>query len=46
MKFYPPSLSLLHEAPDEICNLVRCGIEREMTRIEDVDFQGYFILIE
>ena len=29
---------LLHEAPDELRNLIRCGIEREMARIEDVDF--------
>ena len=29
---------LLHEAPDELGNLIRRGIEREMTRIEDVDF--------
>jgi len=28
---------LLHEAPDELRNLIRCGIEREMARIEDVD---------
>src|SRR3989442_1722447 len=28
---------LLHEAPDELRNLIRCGIEREMTRIEDVE---------
>src|SRR5207302_6572407 len=32
------SLPLLHEAPDELRNLIRCGIEREMARIEDVDF--------
>src|SRR5713226_3460991 len=29
---------LLHEAPDELRNLIRCGIEREMTRIEDMEF--------
>jgi hypothetical protein len=29
---------LLHEAPDELRNLIRRGIERKMTRIEDVDF--------
>src|ERR1700680_2173179 len=29
---------LLHEAPDELRNLIRCGIEREMARIEDMDF--------
>jgi len=27
-----------HEALDEQRNLIRCGIEREMTRIEDVEF--------
>src|SRR3989441_13271901 len=32
------SFPLLHEAPDELRNLIRCGIEREMTRIEYVDF--------
>src|SRR4051794_1829786 len=31
------SSSSLHEAPDELRNLIRRGIEREMTRIEDVD---------
>jgi hypothetical protein len=29
---------LLHEASDELRNLVRSRVEREMTRIEDVDF--------
>ena len=29
---------LLHESPDELRNLIRSGIEREMARIEDVDF--------
>src|SRR6266404_5273131 len=29
---------LLHEAPDELRNLIRCGIEREMTRVQNVDF--------
>ena len=32
------SPSLLHEVPDELRNLMRCGIERKMARIEDVDF--------
>jgi hypothetical protein len=30
--------SLLHEATNELGNLIRRGIEREVTRIEDVDF--------
>jgi hypothetical protein len=30
--------SLLHKASHELRNLIRCGIEREMARIEDVDF--------
>src|SRR2546423_2635251 len=29
---------LLHKVPDDLRNLVRCGVEREMARIEDVDF--------
>jgi hypothetical protein len=29
---------LLDEAPDELRDLIRCGIEREMTRIEDMEF--------
>jgi len=32
------SSPLLHEAPDELRDLIRSGIEREMTGIEDVDF--------
>lgn len=32
------SLPLLHEAADELRNLIRCGIEREMARIEYVAF--------
>src|SRR3981081_2427317 len=32
------SSPLLHEAPDDLRDLIRCGIEREMTRIEDMDF--------
>ena len=32
------SIAGLQEAPDELSNLIRSGIEREMTRIEDVDF--------
>src|SRR2546428_9153248 len=32
------SLPLLHEAPDELRNLIRSRIECEMARIEDVDF--------
>jgi hypothetical protein len=31
-------LSLLHEATNELGNLIRRGIEREVTRIENVDF--------
>src|SRR6266567_6481336 len=27
-----------HEGPDELRNLIRCSIEREMARIKDVDF--------
>src|SRR5882724_2680614 len=30
--------TLLHEAPDELRNLIRGGIEREMTRIQNMDF--------
>src|SRR5260370_35711405 len=29
---------LRHEAPDELGNLIRGGIEREMPRVEDMDF--------
>src|SRR6267378_5737864 len=29
---------LPHEVPDELGNLICCGIEREMARLEDVDF--------
>ena len=29
---------LFHEAPDKLSDLITCGIEREMARIEDVDF--------
>ena len=32
------SSPLLHEAPDELRNLIRCGVEREMARLEQVDF--------
>jgi len=38
------SSSLLHEAPDKFRNLIRCGIDREMTRIEDVNFGLRYIL--
>jgi hypothetical protein len=30
-------VSSLHEAADELRDLISCGIEREVTRIEDVD---------
>jgi len=29
---------LFYEGPDELRNVIRCGIEREMTGIENVDF--------
>jgi len=32
------SSNLLHEDQDELCNLIRYGIEREIARIEGVDF--------
>ena len=32
------ALRSFHEGPDELRNLIRCGIEREMARLEDVDF--------
>src|ERR1700674_287714 len=35
--FPPLFTSAAHEVPDDLRNLIRCGIEREMTRIEDVD---------
>src|SRR6266478_6575158 len=34
----PSSPPLLHEAPNELRNLIRCGIEREMARIENMYF--------
>src|SRR6266850_3327395 len=27
-----------HETPDELCNLIRSSIQREVTRVENVDF--------
>src|SRR6266487_5104673 len=33
-----------HEAPDELRNLIRGGIEREMARIEDVDLGLRYVL--
>src|SRR5208282_4115535 len=29
---------LLHEAPDELRNLIRSGVEREMSAVDDMDF--------
>src|SRR3984893_1072871 len=42
VKTFPPPL--LHEAPDKLRNLIRCSIEREMARIEDVDLGLRYVL--